>query len=427
MTRYILGEAINFICQQHDNAGVQAEEQSYHRILDLLKNDETPDIPVRHISTDLYHDTQNALRTVTEEKYDLQDVCSTQMATIRKQSKDLDRHIERMANVMTMMQEKEYENRELRGQNDELRLIVDAHENAIRVNEESRLDQERNENQRQAASIQHEEELSLRDAEIENLRRKLDKAYAREYDLEAQIRSLLQSAQTENAPSRQGRLKRLLTSGPRGTAQLPTTTSMHNLSQSIFTPFEGGRSLPSAPPSPTRSGRSSPTLAGLCEPGVIDRLDLPPPHSTHGRMPSPTERGPRLREGFQARRDRDINSAVSGRFYHMPSNVKSAASILRSQTPKESNETSYDGASEYGRPRQNSAPGNLDLGRESSKQTYTDRDQQVLTNHQRVLSGITEVTEDTGSVKRNSSSPSSVDRKMYIESMSALGRLQVHY
>lgn len=326
--RYILGEANTFIRQHLKGVGAQADEQSAHRTLKLLTDDGPKDIPARHISTELYHDTQKNLRQVTEEKYDLQEICSTQMATIRRQSADLDRHVERSAKVMGLMQDKEYENRELRAQNDELRLMVDAHENAIWVDQQSKVDQEHVTNQVRSLNNALQEELSTREAEIINLRCKLDKAFAREKDLQTQIRSLLQSSQCESAPNRQGRLKRLLTSGPRGTPNLPATTSMHNLSQSIFTPFESGRSPNVVPPSPTKSGRSSPTLAGLCEPSMMDRLELPPPQHNHSRTQSSVERGPRLREGFLSPQDQDINSAVSGRFYHMPSNLKSAATLL---------------------------------------------------------------------------------------------------
>lgn len=431
-SQYLLREARTFIRQQANDTGPQLEGQTTHEILKLLATNDAQDIPARYISTNLYHDTQIALKRASERTGELQEICNEQMGIIRTQSKKMDQEMERFARVVGMMQDKESENRELKAQNDELRLIVDAHENAIRTNRQSQLDQEQSRrvtSQVRSSSENYEENIQARDGEITNLRSKLEKAFAREHDLQSQIRSLLQSSHVESAPIRQGKIMRLLTSGPRGTSNLPTTTSMLNLSQSILTPFEAGRSFPNIPPSPTKSGRSSPTLVGLCDPGQIDKLELPVPYNGHKRTQSSLERGPRLREGFKSSQDRDIDSAVSGRFYHMPANVKSAASILRSQTPKEDGKTSSrDRTSENGRPRQHSAPGNLDLVLDVAQERgYTDRDQQFLINHQRVLSGITEVTEDTGSVQRSSSSPNSEDRKMYMESMRALGRLQGHH
>lgn len=432
MTRHIHEAASKVIQQYLDGSGSYTLDQSALHVLELMKSYDSPmDMPARYITTDLFHDTQKAVKKATEEKHDLQQICSSQMATIKNQSSQLDQYLARMAKIVGMMQDKEHANQVLREQNEELRVMAEAHKNAVRVDQQSKLDCEHS---RRAVSqvgsldIRQDDELWARDAEIANLRGKLEKAFIRERELQTQIRSLLQSSQNDGTAHKHGRLKRLLISGSRGTPNLPTTTSMHNLSHSIFTPFETGKPPSVVPPSPTRSAKTSPSLVGLCEPALIDNLDLPPLQYGHNRTRSSVELGPRLREGFQSPQDREINSAVSGRFYHMPSNVRSAASISGSQTQNEDrSKISNDEITDFDRPRQHSAPGALDLGDESLQQAQSDRDRQALVNHQRVLSGITEVTEDTGSVKRKSSSPDSTDRKMYLDSMHALGRLQIHY
>lgn len=424
----ILGTFIN---QHLGDAMMHAPPQQTQQILAILKvGDKLKDLPVRCVSSDLYHDTHKALKEANKEKHDLQEICSEQMVTIRGQSRDLDQYVARMAKVIGMMQEKEHENRKLAAQNKELELMAEAHKNAVRVDQQSKFDQEQFQ---RATSGTHSvnssvnNEIMAHDAEITNLRNKLEKAVIREKELQMQVRSLLQSSQLDGGPHRPSRLKRLLTGGPRGSPTspaLPMTTSMLNLSNSIFTPFEKDRSPIVVPPSPPKSGKTSPSLASLCGPTVMDHLELPPPHINHSRASSTVEFGPRLREGVQYSLDRDVNSAVSSRFHHMPTNVRSTASSSRPQTPSNSSDASYDVMSEYGRPRFNSAPEIPNLGSKPLSRARIDFDGQPPINHQRVLSGITELTEDTGSVKRRSSSPESDDRKAYRDTVHALRRLQ---
>lgn len=433
MMRRSLELLSSFVHQRLGEATRRAPDQQTQQVLEVLKTvDKLRDLPVRYISSDLYHDTHQAFKEANEEKHELQQICSEQMVTIRDQSRDLDQYIARMAKVIGMMQEKEHENRKLIAQNKELELIAEAHKNAMRVDQQSKLDYEqfqRATSGTQSVNSSIDNEIWARDAEIMNLRRKLENVVNREKELQVQVRSLLQSSQLDTIPARTGRLKRLLAGGPRSgptSPMLPTTKSMLNLGNSIFTPFEKEKPRITVAPSPM-SGKTSPSLAGLCGPTMMDHLELPPPHINHNGTQSPAGFGPRLREGVQYSVDRDIDSAVSGRFHQMPSNVKSTSTNSRPQTPSKYSGASYDAMPDIGRPRLNSAPEPSDLKIDLIRQAHVD--EQFSVNHHRVLSGITEVTEDNGSVKRRSSSldANSEDRRMYLDSMHALGRVQIHY
>lgn len=67
----------------------------------------------------------------------------------------------------------------------------------------------------------------------------------------------------------------------------------------------------------------------------------------------------------------------------------------------------------------NSDPGVQELVASSLRQGPPGEALEHLLNKTRVLSGITEVTEEGGSFKRKSSSPDSIDKNMYLDSMHA--------
>jgi len=384
-----------------------------------------------HVSSDLYQDLQRTLARSNDERDGLRDVCSQQMATIQEQSKDLDQYIARMAKVINIVQEKERQTQSLREE------LVAAKEQCRVEKEGAGMQTQDNREQKSSpvgesgSDALHRSlvgEVWKRDAEITNLRRKLEKAYTRETGLQAQIRQLLQSSQGDH-PDKPSRLKRFLTGHQKSSPNIPTLNSMQNLSHSVFTPFQKEKPQVQRSPSPSKSGKSgksgksSPMLGAFCEPGSnLDNLELPAAHQQEDSAPNVP---PRMREAVRYPQD-EIDSAVSNRFYQLPANVRSMASTPRPITPKSSSTSSNDEISDYrrGRPRFNSDPG----VHESATSDRFAYDRKPLLDHSRVLSGITEVTEDGGSFKRKNSSPDSMDKKMYLDSMhaaKALGGLQI--
>lgn len=433
ITRQSFDTLGRFIQQNLDDAMKHAPQQQVQQIIEILRaSNEQKDLPIRHVSSELYHETQKALKKAYEDKRNFQEICSEQLVTIKNQSRELDECVGRMERIAKRMRDKKEENRKLKAEIDQLRMFIEAREGAMRVDNERELKYSQPQETRDQVRSDRrnvDQEIWVRDAEIANLRTKLDAAIRREKELQAHVRSLPQTTQADSAPNRSSRLKRLLVGGSRASPNLPTLNSMHNLSQSIFTPFEKEKPQTSPPPSPTKSVMSSPSLAGPCDPTTITHLELPPPQYLHSRSKSSGDAGPRLREGVCYSQDCIIDSTVTGRFYHMPSHVRPTLSTTRLQTTRSNSnnnnnsEVSSDDPAPRSRPRLNSAPEALELDAGSTMQEHTARDRYPLVNHQRVLSGITEVTEDAVSVMRKSSSLDSVDKRIYLDSMQALGRL----
>ncbi|KAK5098972.1 hypothetical protein LTR70_000907 [Exophiala xenobiotica] len=417
----------HFIHKNLDEAMQNAPQDQIEEVLQALfemKSD--MNYSSSHVGSDLYQDLQRALAKSNNERDGLRDMCSQQMATIREQSRDLDRYIARMAKVISLVQEKERQNQSLREE-------LAAANQQYRAKEEAAGTETQNHSEQKSSSVGEVESDALqrslvsevwkRDAEITNLRRKLEKAYTRETELQTQIRRLVQSPQGDHSDKQPSRLKRLLTGHQKSSPSIPTLNSMQNLSHSVFTPFQKEKPQVQRSPSPNKSGKPSPMLGAFCEPGSnLDHLELPAAHHSEDTSPNMP---PRMREAVRYPQD-EIDSAVTHRFYQMPANVRSAASTPRPNTPKSSSTSSNDEISDYrrGRPRFNSDPGVQDFG---SNDRFV-QDRKPLLDHNRVLSGITEVTEDGGSYKRKSSSPDSTDKKMYLDSMhavKALGGLQI--
>ncbi|KAK5942652.1 hypothetical protein PMZ80_005217 [Knufia obscura] len=388
-----------------------------------------------HVRADLYQHLQVALQKSNEERDGLRDVCTEQLATIQKQSRESDDYIAQMAEVIDRIMEKERQNKHLRAELADVKQQYRDREMAANIQMQEQKQQETKSSpisDDEGSALQRSlvKEVWKRDAEITNLRRKLEKTYTRETELQMQVRHLLQVAQGDQPEKQPSRLKRLLHGHQKSSPSIPTLNSMQNLSHSVFTPFSKEKPHPQQPPSPSKSGRSSPSLGAFCEPASkIDNLELPPAHKAHHSASSSPDIPPRVREAVHYPQD-EIDSAVSSRFHHMPSNMRPTASTSRPHTPKSSSTSSYDEITDYhrGRPRFNSDPGFQEANTISSRDDRIPEDRQPLMNHNRVLSGITEVTEDGGSFKRKSSSPDSTDKKMYLDSMHAaraLGGLQI--
>lgn len=423
----------HFIHQNLDEAMQNAPQEQIEEVLHtLVEMRSGNNYSSSHVRSDLYQDLQHELKKSNDERDGLRAVCSQQMATIHEQSKGLDQYIVRMAKIMDIVQDKECQNQKLREELAEVRIQHRAPEDVAQVKMQKQEHHEQKgsparEIRSDALQRSLVNEVWKRDAEITNLRRKLDKTYTQETELQAQIRRLLLSSQCDHSDKQPSRLKRLLTGQQKSSPSIPTLNSMQNLSQSVFTQFNKEKPRSQPAPSPSRSGRSSPSLGAFCEPvSNLDHLELPAANKTHQREGSSPSIPPRMREAVTYPQD-DIDFAVSGRFHQMPSNVRSAVSSPRPHTPKSSSTSSHEEISDYrqGRPRFHSDPGVQEHC--ASSDNVADERQPLMT-HNRVLSGITEVTEDGGSFKRKSSSPDSSDKRMYLDSMHAaraLGGLQI--
>ncbi|KAK5082101.1 hypothetical protein LTR05_007243 [Lithohypha guttulata] len=453
----------------HTHLGETLDRASHGEVQEvfnaLVEADEPANYSTTHVRSDIYRDLQVALRKSNDERDGMKEVCTEQMATIRQQSQDLDEYIVRMAKVINLVQDKERENQKLRDEIQELRQANQAQEDAVKSNQRDPPESERQMAVTEKSSAEalgglSRDEIFTLDAEITNLRRKLERAYTREKGLQDQIRQLLQASQTEQAHTDKppSRIKRLLGGQQKSSSNIPTMNSMQNLSQSIFTPFSREKPLSPMPlpPSQTEPDRALPSSIAT---DIIDPWDPPPPsyhksrsHS-HSRSESPPQPPPRLREvtGPQQQQhprshpNDEIDTAVSSRFrqqqqqHTFPSNLISTAltSTSRGPTPTPTTSSqaslSFEDVPDYPsyqlgrvRPRNNASTDLIDPHMSftqypAAHSRSSERERQTpVEGHMRVLSGITEVTEDTApSMKTKKSdiggdgSPDSIDRRMY--------------
>ena len=297
------------------------------------------------IDASLYEDIQRSLQQAKSERNDLREVCKEQMAAIKDQTKELDSYVAKITAIITIVTDKEKEKKDLQMQIAQLKkqlhdLAIDTP--SIPASQPSLRDIP-------------DEASWLKEAEIFNLRRKLEKAYDRENYLQAQIRQLLQQSQ-EKGP---GRIKRLL--GHKSSPSIPSMNSVSDLSQS-HTPYHKDEQSPRQ---------------------KLDAFQLLP-------APRRDVDADSTRRLVRNPSDEEIQSAVSGRFR------------FRSPTPGS-------GSERFGQSDSSSLA--------SEDDPYEDRQSPKMRG--RVLSGITEVTEDGASMKRNSSSPDAEDRRIYEENLNA--------
>lgn len=444
---------LKLFIRQHLEASLgEASHEQIQEVLNVLAEaDCDTNYSSTHVRSEIYEDLQVWLQKSNSERDNLREVCDEQMNVIKQQSKDLDRYIAQIAEVIKTVQDKEAQNRKLRAEIAEYAKIKQIH-----YSKESEVQGSKQKDHGALQMLDNHSQLDgivnnevwAQDAEISNLRRKLENSHMREKELQNQIRQLLQISQIESTQRPASRLKRFLGGQPKGAVSIPTFPSMHNLSYMGLPLLSKDRSYLSVPSSPTKSGRSSPSLAAFCDQAAstTSHQELLP-----GRNFSPPALPPRPRDATRHPPQDEIDCAVSSRFYQnqgqshpMPHNVRSAASSPQPWTPGSSRQSSYDENSDQVRKfrrRFNSDPSPPEFETISSRvdqdllheQLINDR--QPLMDHQpRVLSGITEVTEDgSSSTKRKSTntvidSPDSADRRAYLESVyaaSALGRLQI--
>lgn len=413
----------------HDAMRYTSQSEIQELLNTLIEAEDRGNHSSRYVPTEVYISLQNTCRKAQEERDSRREVCTEQMKTIRQQSQDLDQYIERTERVVDLLRERERQNQELKAENTSLRNGSHPRPNSVTIKPKVQPAP------KLALDEDFDEELWARDAEITNLRRKLDKSCTREKELQNQIRQLLQDSNIGDqvtADKPPSRLKRLLGGPQKSSPSIPTMNSMQNLSSSIFTSFTKDRGATAQAPSPSpKNGRMSPIHSALCDSNNIDHLELPRAHQSfrsRHRDFSP-QSPPRIREA--ASHD-EIDDAVSGRFHQMPSHIRSTAS-----TPTSSGQSSYVEVPDYpqrSRPRFDSEP-SLTRSEQSLGQfpaePYTEGRQMLAERHNRVLSGITEVTEEgTSSIRRQSAatgSPDSSDRQVYLESIDAERALGQRY
>lgn len=390
-----------------------------------------------HVRADLYRDLQASLRSSNYERDGLRQVCSEQMSTIKSLSQDLDQYLAKIAKVLTLLQEKEEQNQKLQGDLNQARQVeavaskVESHRARVSPKQTTAADN--------SPTLVAEKDIFTRDAEITNLRRKLDKAYSRENELQGQIRQLLQTSQIEHTDSGKppSRLKRLL-GQQKSSPSIPTLNSMHNLSHSLFSKEKS--------PSPnSRNGLTSPRSMCDTNSAAIDPLELPPAQRRKEIANSRLDMvppSPRLRQTSITAEE--IDNAVSSRFrqqqYTLPGNIVVTAPSQSSRNPSPSPTQSSFASDDhvYNRQRFNSAPDLIDFqdprdsgrGRDDGgRLRYGSYDARQLGDRPaRVLSGITEVTEEniaslrgkpSGLDLEEAGSPDSATRQMYLDSIEA--------
>ena len=424
-----------FIHQNLEEAMQNAPQEKIEEIVHVLvemKSDTK--YSSTHVRSELYENLKQVLEKSNDERHGFQDICKQQMKTIQGQSKDLDQYIARMARVISIVQDKDRENQKLRQELAEVReqnhSLAKATETATQLachkEQEYSLVSDGGNAVLQRSLVN---EIWKRDAEITNLRRKLEKAYTRETDVQSRMR-LLQCSQSDQADKQPSRFKRLLVGQQKSSPSIPTLNSMQNLSHSVYTPFQKEKLNSTQPTSPTKSGRSSPSFGAFCE--TVTKMDHPElslAHKTHHFEGSPPSNPARVRRTVHYPTD-EIESAISSRFHQMPANIRSSASTPRPQAPKSSSTLDYEDMADYhlGRPRFNSDPGISEVSTVSERSDHSEEDRQPLVNRSRVLSGITEVTEDGSSFKRRGSSVDSNDKRIYLDNLHAaraLGGLQI--
>lgn len=419
----IIGVLQTFIKVHLQEARRSASPTDLKEVLEALFEEENQSYyHSKFIRADVYQSLESTLNKVQAERNDLLDVCTDQSKTIRQQSQQLDQYLDHSAKMVDVLKEKDRQNQKLQI---ELAALQSEEQNGhgqkqsqpvqipkLQMSAKTALDED------------FDEELWARDAEITNLRRKLDKSLTREKELQNQIKQLIQESNVEQviADKPPGLLKRFLGVNQKFSPSIPTMNSMQNLSSTKFTSLTKDKNSPALSPSP-KNGRMSPVLPALCDTNSIDHLELPKslhqPFRSRNRDISP-QPPPRLRE--TASHD-EIDDAVSGRFHQMPYHVKSTAS-----TPISSGQPSHIGAPEYTQHAQSRhGSGGLTRSDQSfgqlANESYVEGRQMLADRHNRVLSGITEVTEEgSASVRRQSAvtgSPDSADRQVYLQSINA--------
>lgn len=391
-----------------------------------------------HAASALYDEVQQALNKVSSERNNLRDVCTQQMATIREQSQELDSYIGRMARVIGLVQETEKANGRLKKENMSLRKQVEALANAAEMQKLDKEKVDHSKSSTRALEGYMDNDIWARDAEITNLRRKLEQAFNRERQLDHQLKQLVQSSQAERTDKRPNRFKRLLTGSSNSQdhlLMLPKGNSMLDLSYASLLPTEKLKSRNGEPPSPTKSGGTSPTMLALRELNPTEPLELPLPHQLQDErslidLPSRL-RAPASAFNNQLPHHDEIESAITSRF-QLPANVHSTASSARPFTPKSqsssSNSISLDDMQSYSHPRTKAEAGTAGMSLPRSLSMVFDEYDyaQLAVGHQRVLSGITEVSE-TGTVecKYKSGGSDGADRRMYQNNVDALSKLEM--
>lgn len=409
----------------------------------LVEADDPTNYSKTHVRAEIYRDLQASLRSSNYERDGLRQVCSQQMAIIKRQSQDLDQYLAKISKVLSLVQEKEQQNQKLQA---ELRQAQHASSVQVRLEEQHPPETIQAMSTKTSAegsspTLIAEKDIFTRDAEIINLRRKLDKAYGRENELQGQIRQLLQASQSEHVQTDKppSRLKRLLGGPQKSSPSIPTLNSMHNLSHSLFSK---DKSL--SPAQDARKGLTSPRSMCDTASASVDPLELPPAQRqyNHGHIrTNSSQPPPRLRQTSITAEE--IDSAVTGRFaqqqHNLPPNVILTAPSQSSRNPSPSPSQSSFASDDhvYSRQRFNSAPDLTDVHdtREESRtradvrMRYGSHDaRQVGDRHARVLSGITEVTEETlGSLRgrpsgldaEDAASPDSATRRMYLDNIEA--------
>lgn len=407
-----------------------------------------------YVRSEIYQDLQISLENTSIERDGLREICTEQINTIKKQSKDLDEYISRMAKIISLVQEKEQQNQNLKWEVAELQQRYQTHQNDdIETKHNKQKDQEIFQSNWQRVygfDGIFDNEVSARDAEISNLRRKLEKAYGREKELQNQIRRLLQNSQTEHNEKPPSRLRRLLGGPQKIGTSIPSPHSMQNLSHSVLSASLKQDSQLSMPPSSARSGRTSPSLAALCDPALVAVDNCEPqraPYKASIRTGSSKNVAHYNQQAIPSNSQDEIETAVSGRFHQgsnksnrqMSIETRSPNSVSRPHTPQSSRKASLsDTISEQSpRPQPNQQLGsvNFNVNTASSPPVnqepyHTDPEddfEPLLIRQPRILSGITEVTEDGGSsMKRASSnsiiriggetgSPNSAARRMFVD------------
>jgi len=423
----------------HENLADALDKSPQAQIEDVLRvfmhrnNDIT--YSAKHVPGALFDEVQKALNEVASERDELRDICNQQATTVHEQSHELDTYISRMAKVIGLIQEKEKVNGKLERENEGLRKDLEALTDAVRKQKVHDEKIRRMPSDGHAFQGYMDDDIWARDAEIMNLRRKLEQAFYRERQLDNQLKQFVQSSQSERLDKRPNRLKRLLTGNSYSQEHplmLPKGNSMLDLSYaavSISNKSNGhnGESYPL-----TKTARPSPTTAAFYADDQMYAPDLLLPRNLRDERSS-IDLPPRFRSTFDTQQphSEDIETAVSSRF-QMPVNVRSTVSTPRPLTPKSqsssSNSIPFEELQNYS--RSCAQPGNskpvVGIPR-SASMLFAEHDfTQPATAHQRVLSGITEVSE-TGTTehKRNSQSLDSVDKKMYRDSLAAFGNLDM--
>ena len=375
------------------------------------------------VPAQVHKDLEAASQKFRAERDGLSQVCLEQSKVIKQQSTDLDRYVEKLQKMTTDIKNKGNENAKLTAEIARLRSQKQkkGKGNARPATEPAITDHP------PVLADNFDEELWSRDAEITNLRRKLDKSCTREKELQTQIRQLLQTYQAEQDASEKppSRLKRLLGGQQKSSPSIPSMNSMSNLGASILTPFSKDKSAATTSLSPQNISRPLPFVSA-------DDIKLPPPHQQPHqsalRDPSPAAGRQQPRLVSMPSHD-EIDVAVSGRFQQLPNRTRSTDPLNQTSASSLSEFSSYDEVPEHNaRVRTHATTDNSSVGSGGSvspnhRGQYLVGRPMVNDRHHRVLSGITEVTEPSGSsIKRgsgNTGSPDSLDRKMYLENINA--------